>query len=362
MKNLDWLKIFQSYYNEKFKKNFENFYINPIYVGFKVTEICNQNCRHCWAGKSKEEMTYKKIIQAIDKISYFKPYLIGISGGEPFIRNDIFDILEYCVKKFPVIEVLTNGVLLNEFKIERLNAILRKTDILHFSLDGLNDTYKIQRGKDHFCDAINNLKLLISKNISVRVHMTITYINVKDMIEVYRLISNIGVKMFSVNYVYPLRKGEKFLKSKNSFSTIREYYENILRIKNINKNDDIDFTYFLPIEIQSKEATINIFKNETSRAILNYDILHWTIDANGDIYNFMDYYKFNDLKIGNIYTDKLEDIELNNNIIENKVLFRNLYDESCSRCSLFESCRGGDFINSYPNIKQKDKRCLIGRL
>lgn len=358
MKNIDWMNVFQNYYDFKFIDN-QNFYVNPIYIGFKVTEACNQKCNHCWAGKSKKFFEYKEIIKAIKKISCLKPYMFAISGGEPFIRKDIFSIIEYSANEFSKIEILTNGVLLDLQKILNLKNTIRNTDLVHFSLDGIGSIYNKQRGCIQYDIAIENLKLLIKNDINTRVHMTVTPINVDDMLNVYNKVLEIGVRKFSINYVYPLRKGEKFFNTKNNLEVMKKYYSNILTIENLNVNKDLEFYYFLPLEIQSEGLVLNDKKDIYSKKILNFDILHWTIDADGNIFNFMDYVKGSDLKIGNIYKNDLDSIIKNNRIIQKKILFRNLYNESCSRCPLLHICRGGDFINSYPFINIKDKRYLI---
>ncbi len=359
MDNFDWLRTFQKYYDFKFIKNKDKFYINPIYVGFKLTEMCNQKCVHCWAGKSNVNFNYDSVIEAIEKIAYFKPYMIGISGGEPFIRMDIFDILKYCVSKFSIIEILTNGVLLSNEKVLRLKSILRNTDAIHFSLDGIEKSYNIQRGVNHYEKAIKNLELLVKNNLNIKVHMTVTSINVNDMIEVYNAVCKLGINKFSVNYVYPLRKGKQFFKSENNIEVMEKYYENVMTIKKLNMTRKVDFTYFLPLEVQRNNIFFHDVKDEYSKNILNFDILHWTIDADGNIFNFMDYYSYEELKIGNIFKDDLEFLIENNSKIQKKILFRNLYNDKCSKCNLLHLCRGGEFINSYPDLCTKDKRCLI---
>lgn len=117
--------------------------------------------------------------------------------------------------------------------------------------------------------------------------MTVTPLNVMDIHNVYTLISEIGVKKFSITYTYPYKKGKLFFEEDYvEFMKIYEY--EIMKIKEKNKKDNINLRYFIPIEIQSRNASKSSV-NKNLEKVFNYDILHWTIDANGNIYNFMDY-------------------------------------------------------------------------
>lgn len=357
MQDLEWLTLFENYYcknickvdKDKMKSSF-----SPLYIGFKVTEYCNQNCIHCWADKKTIARTYNDIIQAIDKIALCKPYLFGITGGEPFIREDCLDIIKYCVDVFPVVEILTNAVLLDDEKIKQLSSTLRENDVIQISLDGMQSNYFKQRGKDDFTKVINNIKKLINYSINIRIHMTVTSTNIDDMIEVYELANQLGCKTFSVTYVYPLRKGNKVFKAND----LQIYNHQIEKIQNTHreKNRTMELSIFVPIELTSMDAKVVA---NTSGIVANPNILHWTIDAAGDIYNYMDHYIFKDLKIGNIYTDSLDIIHSNNLQIQKRIMTRDLSNTKCYNCSLLGSCIGGDYISNYPQINKPDKRCLF---
>lgn len=80
----DCLNYLIAYYQKQVKKNNFNFIhsqISPLYVGFKITEKCNQNCKHCWAGKNKITKSYDDICKAMEKIADFKIMHFTITGG-----------------------------------------------------------------------------------------------------------------------------------------------------------------------------------------------------------------------------------------------------------------------------------------
>jgi len=67
----------------------------PLYVVFDVTSRCNLNCIHCYSSKKQEEMTTSDVYHIIDMLHEAGTGIIDFGGGEPLLRNDIFDILSY---------------------------------------------------------------------------------------------------------------------------------------------------------------------------------------------------------------------------------------------------------------------------
>lgn len=108
---------------------------------------------------------------------------ISISGGEPFLRKDLIDIVEMLPSK--KIFINTNGTLTNQIS----NLIEHTNKELGFgvSIDGMEETHNLQRGVNSFNLAINTIKLLKRKRIPVIISFTITPINIKDINNVYIL-------------------------------------------------------------------------------------------------------------------------------------------------------------------------------
>lgn len=356
----DCLNFLIAYYQKQVSiGNLNNFYypISPLYVGLKITEKCNQNCKHCWAGKNNVEKSTKEIIYAIEKLSQYKIMHLTLTGGEPLIRSDFISILNKAIELFPIVEVFSNGLSLNESLVKEIKQSFRKTDYFQISLDGLHHNYQIQRGIDSFDIVVKNIKLLIKYDINVRIHMTVTEFNICDVISIYYLAIKLNAKVFSVTPVYELRRGEH-LKSQN---LLNEYERIINKLKLIHSknNPDILLRIFMPLEIKSKYAHTCSTLSNSNYQFFNDNILHWTIDASGNIYNFIDHYFYEDLYIGNIYSDSLEDINKRNLLVQQKIGIRNLANCKCSHCSNIQRCKGGNYINIFPNIDEADERCVF---
>ena len=263
--------------------------IKPVYVGFKITENCNQRCSHCWAGKNLTiNHSFDEIIAALNKIKILNPLHITITGGEPLVHEHWLDILGYAKKNFPIVELFTNAVLFSEKSIKKLSSLFGDLDFIQVSLDGLRTTYKKQRGSDDF----------------------------QKVIDVYELVDSIGITSFSISPVYPLRRGKKLV-------SLVDYTQYLHKGKLIEKmhakrKSQMNLTVIYPMEVLSEKATYT--QESTYFQRFNTDLLHWTIDGRGDIFHFMDQFIYKELKVGNIYENTIEELEANDYTIQKNVL------------------------------------------
>lgn len=354
----DCLNLFISYYQKQIKNNnlkSISHSISPIYAGLKITERCNQFCKHCWSGKNVTEKSTEQILDGLEKLAYFKILHLTITGGEPLLRPDFITILKKAINLFPIIEIFTNGQNISQCLIKQLKVLLRDNDFIQISLDGLKNSYKSQRGVDSFDIVVKNVQDLLTAGIKVRLHMTVTDFNINDVISVYQLACNLKVNVFSVTPVYELRKG----KNLKNLQLLEKYALTINKLKELHSQNNTEtiLRTFVPLEIKSKCAYY--VNNINNFNFFNDNILHWTVDAAGDIYNFMDHYIHSELFIGNIYDGNIKELENRNLLIQQKIGIRNLSNCKCSHCSNIQKCKGGNYINIYPKINTADERCVF---
>ncbi len=292
----------------------------------------------------------------MEKIATFKIMHFTITGGEPLEHANFFEILKKSIELFPIVEVFSNGQDLTEETIRKVSIYFRKADFFQISLDGMRDAYKIQRGVDSFDKVIANIKLMKKYDINIRLHMTVTDINVNDIISVYNLANKLKVNVFSITPVYDLRRGKQF----RNIELLDQYEKTIKYLRELNSTDDsnVILRIFMPLEIKSKTAKY-VKESRKEYLFFNDNVLHWTIDAEGNIYNFMDHYIYKDLYIGNIYDDSILELTKRNYIVQQKIGLRNLSDCKCAHCSNVRRCKGGNYINNYPNINSSDERCVF---
>lgn len=182
-------------YFKKILKNLDNIGvlmeapIDKVYISkmnkitFAITNKCNLKCSFCSQDskiEDEEELSFEEIKSIINKIMMFKPLKIVLTGGEPMLRKDFFDIIDYIKSNYDVdIQLCTNGTLINKFNIEKLRNTIYAVDL---SLDGY-DEYSCSkvRGKCVFEKVINSINLLKENGINrISASMVVGNHNLKD--------------------------------------------------------------------------------------------------------------------------------------------------------------------------------------
>ncbi len=146
----------------------------PLVASVIVTYKCNFRCPFCDAynkpalleleNKYFETEDFKKGLQ---QLIDFKVGVIGFTGGEPLLREDIFELITFAKQKGPVVHLSTNGSLLSE---DRAELLLRtKIDGINISLDGaIAETNDFIRGKGSFEKVTENIRTLVASRKKLR--------------------------------------------------------------------------------------------------------------------------------------------------------------------------------------------------
>lgn len=164
-------------------------------VIFELTPKCNFNCVHCYLCNhhSSPELTYKEIIEIID-ILYNKGVLfLTFTGGEIFTRSDFLDIYVYAKMKGFIIELYTNGSLIDE----RIISVLKKYPplLVDISLYGSSEnTYKKVTGVNGaFKKTINAIDKLIENQIRVSLKAPMLKIYFDEMEQIKKIAADRGL-------------------------------------------------------------------------------------------------------------------------------------------------------------------------
>jgi hypothetical protein len=92
----------------------------PYTVSWNLTQRCNQECAHCYLSAfpradTKDELTTEECVRVVDEMAAVNPALLLIlTGGEPFLRRDLFDLADRAVERGFTVVLGTNGFLLGE--------------------------------------------------------------------------------------------------------------------------------------------------------------------------------------------------------------------------------------------------------
>jgi len=196
-------KIKVSHQNMKYYEKYLNFFLKDIsgkirwgYVIFFVTNRCNAKCAHCFYWKNlnkQDELT----LSEIDRISSSlgKVQVLLLSGGEPVLRDDLFEIVSLFIRKnsTKVVSIPTNALLLKQITelAERLALSFPKiTFSINPSIDNLykkNDEIRGIKGAfDRSIETLKELEKLRKKcgNIELVINTTISNSNYRDIDEI----------------------------------------------------------------------------------------------------------------------------------------------------------------------------------
>lgn len=135
-------------------------------VTFELTYRCNMNCDFCYLTSQKEasgefkpaqkELTYDELVDIIGHLPRFT--LITFTGGEPFLRTDMLDILRFATKRHKC-TVITNGTLLNENIIKEIVDL--KLPLMGISIDGIGNIHDdIRKSPGAFQRIIKNIQII----------------------------------------------------------------------------------------------------------------------------------------------------------------------------------------------------------
>lgn len=300
-------------------------------IWLNVTNKCNLRCIQCHLSSGKaldDELTTNEILSVIDQYKEIKSKngSIVISGGEPLLRDDILDILEYIAKKDINISLITNGTLISQ----KLSKELKKLENLKIqvSLDGAKrETNDFIRGKGAYEETIKGIKNLIKEGMNPTIAMTIMKVNMNEILDMMRLAEDLGVK----NLHFPLIR--VIGRAKDN--------ENLVDLNNEDKFRAYKIIQEIPK--MSTLTTSNEFvckiKNLMKTDLCGAGRSTLSIAANGDVYPCASLHDKRFLA-GNVRSKSLKEIR-SSPVLEKLWRMSVLDIKGCEECELKFICGGG---------------------
>ena len=131
-------------------------------------------CFYCYAEdilnkQDVQEFSLEDLKDIIDQVYESGCRWINILGGEPLLRNDIEELIDYMKQKGMLVEMTTNG-----YFIKKRISALKKIDHLAISLDGNKESNDRARGDDSFEKIVKGVECAVQNGIKVRIHATLS--------------------------------------------------------------------------------------------------------------------------------------------------------------------------------------------
>ena len=346
--------LMQSYYDYR-KKELKKHELKALF--FEVTSRCNARCEHCGSSCGdfvpKDEITKEEIWGVLDDIAaHYNPrkIMLFITGGEPLVKKDLFEIMDYANKLGFYWGMTTNGILIDEKVVEKMVKTNMKT--ISVSIDGLEELHEsFRRVPGSFKKIIKGLKLMQNcpSIVDIQVTTCVNKKNVDQLEEIFQLVKEIGIKDWRLIEIDPIgraKDNDDILLDKEGFKKMFSFL-----FQKRYENPDMKIMY----------GCGHYFGKDLNTA-LNGGVFtcftgYWvaSILSNGDIFGCPDIPRLPELIEGNIRKDSFVDVWENG--FKRYRRINRTSNKKCKACPDWKLCLG-DAFHTWDFKKRKPNFCV----
>jgi radical SAM protein with 4Fe4S-binding SPASM domain len=307
-------------------------YSAPLRMDMALTFKCQNDCVHCYAGgphKTTELDTnqWKKII---DRLSQIGVFILTLTGGEPTLREDITELLQYAQNKGMVTGLITNG--------RRLKDKAYVKALEEAGLDFVQITLESHKPKIHdlmtsaegsWKETVAGIKNAVRSQIYVTTNTTLSKYNAPEFLRTIDYIKELGVAAFGCNSL--IYSGKATEVSKNfalPFETLKEL---LPKVRDKANQLNLKFLWYTPTQYcHFNPIQLGLGVKSCTAAMINM-----CVGANGDVYPCQSYFE----SLGNILVDEWEKIW--NHPLAVNIRNREYVEPKCKDCPELQVCGGG---------------------
>lgn len=197
----------------------------PLSLILQVTRRCNLKCNFCSESQQFKDPQFMDLISLIPKLGGVQR--LYLSGGEPLIRRDIFELIEEFSSKFPILGLPTNTTKITKEVCKKLSG---KVSYINAGLDGPRNINNLVRGG--YNEIIDGLQTLRDNDIEVSLSSVVLKDTVKHLHQVVQIAD--VLKIVKVKMVIPILRGRASVLQESDFasqSDILDKFEEIKKLK-----------------------------------------------------------------------------------------------------------------------------------
>lgn len=347
----------------------------PI-VMWNMTYACNLRCKHCYIDAScsrANELTTEEAKQMIDELAEIGVPMLGLTGGEPLVREDFFELAKYAIDAGLRVIVSSNGTLITEEVARKLKDL--GISYVGISLDGASpETHDGFRGMPGSFDrAIEGLRNCVKVGLNCGIRVTVTKRNYREVPALIDLALKLSVPRFCLYHLVYTGRGVEIISEDITLEEKRKLLDFLyakskeLREANIEiltTDSPMDGVYLLKKLVEEgriedagrvERILARLGGCSVGRKICGIDPL-------GNVHpcQFM-----SNVTVGNIREQSFKEIWWND---DNPVLakFRNLGKHlkgKCGDCYYKDICGGCRLraLAKYGDIMEEDPMCFLSR-
>ena len=326
------------------------------YLFLELTMKCNERCIHCGSrcgDVTSEELTleqYRTFLKQVRDDFGIDNKMLCITGGEPLLRKDFFDIMSYANSLGFNWGMTSNGTLIDDECA--MNLLKCGMDTISVSIDGLEETHDaFRQTKGGYKQAMRGIDSLIKvgKFKHVQITTVVTHKNIGELDELYKIFNDMDIDSWRVINIEPIGRAKQhkdLILTKEDYVNMFEFIRN----KRI-KGEPVCYgcSHYLGLDYEHEVRDWYF--------LCMAGIYIASIMANGNITSCLDIARRPEFVQGNILRDNLKDVWEN----KFKEFRRDLSDcnEKCHKCKEVDFCHGGafhswDFDKNEPQLCFKD--------
>ncbi|HEX6141690.1 MAG TPA: heme d1 biosynthesis radical SAM protein NirJ [Geminicoccaceae bacterium] len=230
----------------------------PVVI-WNLVRRCNLNCIHCYSLSCDKdfpgELSTAEVFEVMDDLKAFRVPVLILSGGEPLLRPDIFEISARAKAMGFYVGLSTNGTLIDEPCADRIAEV--GYNYVGVSLDGIGEVHdRFRRQAGSFDAALNGMQLCKARGIKVGLRFTMTERNAHHLPAMLDLMEREDIDKFYLSHLVYAGRGNRYREDDAFHRTTRDamdlvfercwqYVQRGLHKEFVTGNNDADAVYFL---------------------------------------------------------------------------------------------------------------------
>jgi putative heme d1 biosynthesis radical SAM protein NirJ1 len=342
-------------------------------VAWNCTKTCNLKCKHCYASSDNKqydgELTLEESKKFIDDLKDFNVPALLFSGGEPLMKENILDLLDYASKRKIRSTISTNGTLLDKNTCKSLKKI--NLGYVGVSLDGIGSNHDKFRGvKGAFDSSLKGIRNCIEVGQKVGLRFTINKNNYKELEDIFKLIKEEKIPRVCFYHLVYSGRGSKMVDEDISKEETRQVLDLIIskaiefgpsvEILTVDNHADAVYTYLRSKE-KYKEKSDNILKLLKTNGGNRSGMAFANVDFYGNVHPDQFTWQYT---VGNVKEESFGSIWRNSNhkILSGLRNRKELLKGRCSNCKWLNVCNGNFRTRAeavHNNFWAEDPACYL---
>ncbi len=347
----------------------------PVVI-WNLVRRCNLTCRHCYSISADKdfpgELATDEVFTVMDDLKRFHVPVLILSGGEPLLRADIFDISKRAKDMGFYVGLSTNGTMIDENNIQQIADI--GYDYVGVSIDGLRETHDYFRRKQGaFDESMHGIRLCREAGIRVGMRFTITTDTAHELPALLQLMDEEGVDKFYLSHLNYAGRGNKNRKEDVHHKMTREAmdllfdtcWEDIQAGRTrefVTGNNDADGVYLLfwvarhfPDKVEAMRARLAQWGGNSSGVNIS------NIDNLGNVHPDTFWW---DYHLGNVRERPFSEIwqDMTDPLMAGLKSRPRPLKGRCAACRYFDICGGNTRVRAYQlsgDAWQEDPACYL---